>query len=155
MHFLMREAVMIRTSLNLSVEAYLKLRETANKQGMEIETIIISLMRYLAVKFRTNLEKRKAVKYQDQKGHGGWKCVRVRWEGDEYEFLIDLRKVHKISVSKLVNDAIITYLNKSFSFIDQVLNNYPKHEYTISKSISHNTIICTFKWIFPQINPPE
>lgn len=141
---------MIRTSLNLSVEAHDILRRSANTHKKEIEALIIALMRFVAIHLRHSSVKKTAVKYQKSRGRHSWNCVRVRWKGHEYEFLTDLRKVHKISVSKLVNDAILKYLNYSLRFIKKILDKYSHHEHSISKSIKHNCIMYTFMWIFPQ-----
>ncbi len=142
--------MMIRTSLNLSQEAHCRLREAAVKQKKRIEEIIIALARFVAVKRRNESVKRCAVKYQDSRGKEHWNCVRVQWDENEYEFLIDLRKVHKVSVSKFVNDAIMQYICDDGSYIKNFVDNYSQNGYYVSKINEHNIIKCTFAWVFPK-----
>ncbi len=153
-HFLtqlfVKRGTMIRTSLHLSKKAHQKLKEAAVKQQKEIEDIIIALARFVAVKRRNETVKMRAVKYQDSHDKEHWDCVRVRWEGDEYEFLIDLRKVHKVSVSKLINDAIMQYICDDGSYIEHIVDNYFHHGYFSSKINERNLIKCSFIWVFPR-----
>lgn len=139
---------MVRTSINLGTEEFEMLLNAATKHGMRIETLILLLMRTLAHALHKELILHTAAQYQDPRSPENWKCVHVTWEGNEYEFLIDMRKVHKKSVSRLIAEAIHMYLNDDTTYEKTIMDNYLYHDYKISKNIIQNKIECTFNWIF-------
>lgn len=140
------ERVMIRTTINLKNTTYQKLLEIARAKGIEIEEMILALMRYFAKKYKKENTTWEIVRYQERCENTSWECVHVAWYGDEYEFLIDLRKVHKKSVSRLIAEAIMQFDDKLWSYIDSVLDNNQDHRYLIAKFDIHNIIGCLILW---------
>lgn len=140
---------MIRTSINIGSGELQKLKKAAKTHGVDIETLILALLRHMAKKMKRELVTHKAAEYQKPRDPEEWKCLRVYWESEEYEFLIDMRKVHKKSVSLLIAEAIVVYLNDDGSIVDDILDKNSHHRYKISKFIKHNMLGCTFMWIMP------
>lgn len=140
---------MIKTTINIKVEVYDKLKAVADQKNVEIEEIIIVLMRYFSKKFRKQLKTWKAIQYQERKPIECWRKVHVRWYGDEYEFLIDLRKIHKKSVSRLITEAVNLFLDDIWSFFDIIKDNYFLTPYFILKFDIQNTLGCIILWGIP------
>ncbi len=136
---------MIRTSINVSGEVRRRLQEAAKKKGVGIESIILALMRYVSKQLKGELVAGKSVRYQERSS-SDWECVRVKWFGKEYEFLIDMRKVHKKSVSRLIAEAAMAYIDEDGSIQDCIWDNYQHHSYSISKFNVQNYIGCIFFW---------
>ncbi len=143
---------MIRTTININRTTYQKLLESAHAKGIEIEDVILALMRYFAKKYKKETVSWEAVRYQERSENTSWECVHVAWFGDEYEFLIDLRKIHKKSVSRLIAEAIIQFDEKLWLYIDSVLDKNQDHRYLIAKFNVQNIIGCLILW---DINIPD
>jgi predicted CopG family antitoxin len=101
---------MIRTTINITYEVYTRLVEEAEARGIEIEALIIAILQHFSKKYRKEIIIGDAVRYQERKPEGSYVRVHVNWSDNEYEFLIDLRKVHKKSVSRLIAETVMTYL---------------------------------------------
>jgi hypothetical protein len=144
---------MIRTSINIDVEVYEKLQAAAVQCGVTMEEMILALMRYFSQKHKGEIVTWEGVHYQERRDESHWACLHVTWFGDEYEFLIDLRKVHKKSVSLILAETVLTLLEEMLSKTDHNVANYQHPGYTIAKFIVHNTIGCIFFWGIPQKNP--
>lgn len=140
---------MIRTTINIDAEVYRRLKDEAAKRGVDLEDVIIALMRYYSKKYRRELVAWDAVRYQERMDNGSRECVHVSWFGGEYEFLIDLRKVHKKSVSYLIAEAVLTLLDNISLNFDHYLDNYQHQTYTIAKFSIQNVIGCLFLWGTP------
>ncbi|MCX7679814.1 MAG: hypothetical protein N2316_11445 [Spirochaetes bacterium] len=141
---------MIRTTINLNEEVYNKLTAAVEQKGIRLEEILIVLMRHFSRKLKRQIITWKAVQYQERNPATCWKKIHVYWYAEEYEFLIDLRKVHKKSVSRLIAEAVSKYLNEIWSFFDNIKDNYCNQPYTIIKFDVHNIICCLFLWGHPQ-----
>jgi len=139
---------MIRTTINIGVEVHQRLKKAAARRKVSLEEVILILLRYMARKKRHELITKKAVCYQDR-GSAVWECVHVKWEGEEYEFVIDLRKVHKRSVSRLIAEVVMSYINEEGLIDDHIWDNYQDHSYDISKINHYNKIGCIFSWEIP------
>lgn len=137
---------MIQTTINIASDAHQRLQDAAEKKGVEIEEIILALMRFFARTKKKELVSWNRVQYQERCDETVWECVHVRWYGDEYEFLIDLRKIHKKSVSRLIAEAVELILDKIWSSIDIILDKNQYHQYGIAKFNVHNIVGCIFIW---------
>ncbi len=141
---------MIRTSVNISDEVFQRLQKSAEQKGVKIEDIIVPLLRYFSKRMKHELIEGKAVRYQERGKMR--KCLQVTWFDGEYEFLIDLRKVHKKSVSRLIAEAVLTFIDKKGLFNDHIWHNYKAHRYYMLKFNKHNYIGCIFMWEYVQKN---
>lgn len=148
-HFIIRGIFMIRTTINIPFNVYEMLFKVADEQGIEIETLILAMLQHFSKKYRKEIIVGDAVQYQERRPEGDFRCVHVNWCEHEYEFLIDLRKVHKKSVSRLIAEAAMTYLNKCKATIDYILDKYKEQPYLYSKIDIHNTLGCLFLWGIP------
>lgn len=140
---------MIRTTINIGKEELQILTQAAKSHGLKIETLILRLLRHSAKKLKKELVINRSVQYQNSRIHGNWECVHVSLAGSEYEFLIDMRKIHKKSVSRLIAEAINMYLMNESLNLRNILDNNQYHNYNISKNNMQNIIECSFMWIFP------
>lgn len=145
--------MMIRTTISIAGDVHQKLKEAAEKRGVDIEDIILALMRCFSKKHRKEMAAWNAVKYQERNDESLRECVHVRWFGDEYEFLIDMRKVHKKSVSYLVAETVVMFIDENGSIIDGIFDNNQHHSYAIAKFSVQNIIGCIFLWGFPKNSP--
>ncbi len=137
---------MIRTTINLKSEMNQKLKEVAARKGVEVEDIIIVAMKYVSIRYRRQICEGKAVQYQDRDEDGCWVKVHVAWFKEEYEFLIDLRKIHKKSVSRLVAEAIEQFLDEIWSLYDMIKDNYFLQHYMIAKFDKQNVLGYIVLW---------
>lgn len=140
---------MIRTTINVTLEVYQRILEAAEERGIDVETLIVAMMQYFSKKYRKDIIIGNAVHYQERMPDENYVRVHVNWFEHEYEFLLDLRKVHKKSVSRLIAEAVLTYLNNFSVNIDDILDNYKDQPYAFSKFAVQDVIGCIFLWGYP------
>jgi hypothetical protein len=140
---------MIRTTINITYEVYTRLLEEAEAQGMEIEALIIAMLQHFSKKHRKEIIVGDSVQYQERRPEGSYVRVHVNWFVHEYEFLIDLRKVHKKSVSRLIAENVMAYLTICSIMIDSILDKYEDRPYVFSKIDVHDVLGCIFLWGYP------
>ncbi|MBN2159289.1 MAG: hypothetical protein JW807_07825 [Spirochaetes bacterium] len=94
------------------------------------------------------------VKYQHRDKSIKWHTFHLTLREDEYELCLDLRKIHKMSLSFIVADAVRTYLPKLIEqFSDdnftENADNYLYKNYIFFWQITNGIQNCTIYWGFP------
>lgn len=146
---------MIRTTINLKIEVYQKLKTAAECKGVAIEDLIMVVMKFFSKKLRRMLLVGHAVQYQERDAEVLWEKVHVNWFREEYEFLIDLRKVHKMSVSRLITEAVEKYLDEIWLLYDTIEDNYFLNHYAIAKFDKQNVLGYIVFWGRPMQSIPK
>ncbi len=126
---------MVRTSLNLHVDVFARLKMTADAWDASIRDVIVCILK----KVMNDIEKfpvgTGAVKYQERDSAENWHNFCIRFKPDEFDFFTDLRKFNKHSLSLLVALAVKRYLSKISKKRQGGRHNYVEfHGYTIYRS---------------------
>jgi len=87
------------------------------------------------------------VRYQKRAKPGDWHKFHIRFRPDEYEYVQDLRRLSKFSISNILQRAIKKYLSKKINYTRG--DNYPYTNYLIIKDIVNNIICWKFYWGYP------
>jgi hypothetical protein len=90
------------------------------------------------------------VKYQPRNRNTKWTQIHIYLSPAEYELFIDLRKIYKSSVSRMVAIAIEKYLKEMIPKEGILSTNYSKKNYAMSRIILNGITTWIFYWGIPQ-----
>jgi len=126
-----------------------KLSGAVERLNVGRKELISALINHFARRRKDQLKLWHRVRYQAPRDKSEWRRLHVTVRGDEYEFFIDARKVHKLSVSYIVAYAINNYLDVIFTPGENSGDNYPYYDYAITKFETEGVICCLFCWGIP------
>lgn len=87
------------------------------------------------------------VQYQERSDKESWKTIHLTVREDEYEYLLDLRKLLKMSVSRILAFAVKKYLAKLNEKNITDKNHYKN--YVIIKEFVNNIVCWRLFWGYP------
>lgn len=102
----------METTLNIHVDILDKISKAADKRGISCSSMIVILLQKVMRVRGCNMSMGRLVQYQDRRSREEWHRFHVVWRWDEYEYFLDLRKLLKMSVSKILADAVEKFLKK-------------------------------------------
>jgi len=138
------------TSLNINQEIFDLLELTAFRMNIPLTVLIKQLIARFSKRYTSRLEYREcSVAYQPQASE--WHLVVITYTDEEYEQVLDIRKVWKISVSFFVTMAFLHYrfCSKSGDAAVSWLilrHSYMLENYHFERNIINNTIMFTLIW---------
>jgi len=142
---------MHRTSLNIKKEIFDLLDSTACDMNIPITALIKRLIARFSKRYTSRLEyEGSSVSYQPWAEK--WHPVIITYTDEEYEQVLNIRKVWKVSVSFFVTMALLHYLYCSESgdadeSLRILLHSYMLENYYFEKKLANNIIIFTLIWI--------
>jgi len=96
------------TSLNIKQEIFDQLELTAFRMNIPVTVLIKRLIARFSKRYTSRMEYREcSVNYQPQAAE--WHLVVITYTDEEYEQVLDIRKVWKLSVSFFVTMAFLHY----------------------------------------------
>lgn len=90
------------------------------------------------------------IKYQSRNKNTEWTQIHLHLSPAEYELFIDLRKIFKSSVSRMVAMAIEKYFNEIIRGKKMALTNYEKKNYALSRISIDGITTWVLYWGIPQ-----
>ena len=143
----------IETTVNIAAEAVSRLDRASTAVGIPRSRVIVSLLRRLVRLGGVEARICASVRYQRAVPGGEWACVHLCLRDDEYEWIVDMRKLFKVSVSGIVAMAIERYLDDLVSGVGgSSADNYLLRNYLLAKEYVGGVICWKLYWGFP---PPE
>jgi len=164
------------TSLNIKAEIYELMEEWAREMGIPVSVLIKRLIARFSKRYTSRLEYREcSVTYQPlskkkkRKKRGGkqkvkrknWHLFTITYTDEEYEQVLDLRKVWKLSVSFFLRMAFLHYYycvesgnalgaGDAAATRAKLGRSYMLTKYEYRKNVVKNTIVFTLIWNKPQ-----
>ena len=89
----------------------------------------------------------RLVQYQPRSSRENWHRFHIQLRIDDYEYLLDLRKLLKMSVSSILAYALEKYGNKVI--LSKKTDNYRYINYMIMREVIDGIICWRFIWGFP------
>lgn len=116
--------------------------------GIKRSELIMKLVKEMMNSIPDTEQMGNLIRYQERSGPESWRRVHLQVRMDEYEYLLDLRKFFKMSVSLIVAYAVKKYLNK----ITKNLNtdNYQFKNYVVIREVVDNIISWRIYWGYPR-----
>jgi hypothetical protein len=145
---------MMETTLNIHGDVLEKITLAARSWGISRSAMIVFLLKKTMNDISNPGRFGSLVRYQERGGAGERHAFHIRLRVDDYEYLLDLRKLLKMSVSLILAKAVGRYLQKSKRTLKLYLKKYKTDKnryrnYVIAREIISNVICWKFIWGFP------
>ena len=109
----------IDTTLNIHISMMEKLESFSEISGFKINQIIVQLLNRAIKEYSTLYFKgSRRIKYQERDDEKRWKPKHVMFSEAEYEYINDMKKLYKMSISNILAFAVRNYLKEE---IDQMI----------------------------------
>jgi hypothetical protein len=137
----------MKTTLNIREEILNKIIQVAKIKGLTRSEMITVLLKQIMGDVRNPKPIGRLVRYQQRNRRGLWRTIHVTWRMDMYEYLQDLRRLLKLSVSLMLADAVQKYLGRLLK--RTIADNYHFSNYVLIKETIDNIICWRHIWGFP------
>lgn len=139
----------IRTTVNVNIVILTKISRASILTGTTKNCIISSVLRRFSDDHEKFEKSWSRVRYQNRDSKENWRKLHIRLGPDEYEFIIDLRKFFKLSVSHCIAIAVIKYLDDIINNIIHGGDNYRYKNYTVLRILIDGVICWIQYWGAP------
>ncbi|HOT45139.1 MAG TPA: hypothetical protein PLM53_01455 [Spirochaetota bacterium] len=139
--------MVIETTINIHIDCLMKLSDIARRTGMSRTMVIAHLLKYAMDVREKDIRCGRRVRYQAREKADGWHTLHVKLRPDDYEYLLDLRKLLKMSVSLILSIAVTKYLKRIMTATKG--DNNQIQNYMITKRIIDGITHWTFIWGYP------
>jgi hypothetical protein len=133
----------METTININIEVLDSITKAAGKRGVSRSEMILFFMKEVMGEVTGPVRYGKPVMYQDKADPDRWHTFHLQLREDDYEYLVDLRKLLKMSVSCILAFAVKKYLKN----INTDNNRYKN--YVVIKNIRSGIIFWTLIWGYP------
>jgi hypothetical protein len=99
------------TTLNVHTDILERIADAALIKGVNRKEIIVLLLNMIMDEIPRAVTMGRLVQYQKRRPRTEWRRVHVRFEVDEYEYFLDLRKLMKSSLSRVLAIAVERYID--------------------------------------------
>jgi hypothetical protein len=137
----------METTLNINTAIFEKITTAAHLKGISRSKLIIILIKKVMDDIPEPGRFGTLVRYQKKCKPDDWHVFHVRVRMDDYEYLLDLRKLLKMSVSLILSYAVMKFLNKFLNRNNT--DNYQYSNYVIIKDMIDNIPYWKLIWGYP------
>jgi hypothetical protein len=147
----------METTVNIHVDLLQTLNLEAQSRRISRSELAVILIKMLMDNIPEPVRPWRMVRYQKNADKHVWRRFHIQLREDDYEYLLDLRKLLKMSVSRLLAYAIKKFLNRLMK--NKITDNYQYHNYVVIREIIDNIISWRFIWGYPptieKLLPPQ
>jgi hypothetical protein len=146
----------METTINIHCEIFDRIATLSKSWRISRSELIMMLVREMMNSIPDTELIGKMVRYQEQMGPESWRKLHLQVRMDEYEYLLDLRKLFKMSVSLIVAFAL-----KKYKIMKKTIpDNYQFKNYVVIREVVDNIISWRIYWGYPRtlkhlLPPPE
>ncbi len=138
------------TTTCISIENDKILKDVSKKYNISVSKIVVLMVKYANEKNELSITSDRNVKYRD-KNNSTWRRIHLQLYQNEYEFLLDVKKIWKMSVAKIIEYCIENFL---FELIEKVLekdktDNYLYNNYHFEIGEEDGIIYYLIYWGLP------
>jgi hypothetical protein len=144
--------MMIETTISIHSTILEKINHAALLMDISRSQIIIQLIKKEMNNAQNHTIQGKRIQYQDRDCRKNWHTFHLQIRPDDYEYFLDLRKLFKMSVSRILAIAVGKYLKKNMK--KMITDNYLYKNYMIIKEVIDDVICWKLLWGFPK-NPKK
>ena len=132
----------------MHIDIFNKISRTSELCGVSRSELILVLIKKMMNTAPDRRSLGKMVQYQGRCNPDCWRRFHLQVRMDEYDYMLDLRKFFKMSVSLIVAFAVIKYLNKILK--NNITDKYHFKNYVVIREVV-DTIICwRIYWGYPR-----
>ncbi|HOT43996.1 MAG TPA: hypothetical protein PLM53_20240 [Spirochaetota bacterium] len=133
----------METTMNINNDLLAAISRAAVKRGISRSRMIVLILKEVLPDINGPARYGKLICYQERSNPESWHTFHLQVREDDYEFLLDLRKLLKMSVSCILAYAFKRYLKR----INTDKNRFKN--YVIIKRINAGIIFWTLIWGYP------
>jgi hypothetical protein len=137
----------METTLNIHVDILAQINRAARARGISRSKTIIILIKNVMKDIPDPGRMGRLVQYQPRNSPDKWHRFHIQLRIDDYEYLLDLRKLLKMSVSSILAYALQKYGDKLMDGNGADNNRYKN--YMIIREVIDNIICWRFIWGYP------
>jgi len=148
------------TTTCISHEHYQILLKNAEQLEIPFHVLVVHLIIYAAKKDKVRAKAFKSIAYRKRNFNNPWKRVHLYLQFKEYEYLLDVKKLWKMSVAKAIEFCVNNVLDEFIEFLSNLnckteddTDNYLKYEinksYLFEFDMEEGVHACRFYWGLP------
>ncbi|OHD70438.1 MAG: hypothetical protein A2W19_15605 [Spirochaetes bacterium RBG_16_49_21] len=137
----------METTLNIRVDILERVAKAAQLKNMTCSEMIVLLIKQVMGDIRFPEPIGRLVRYQERRWPKDWRVFHVQVREDDYEYLVDCRRLFKMSVSLILAYAVQRYLSKLLK--RKMTDNYHFMNYMLIRETIDNLISWRLIWGFP------
>jgi len=138
-----------KTTVNVRIDILERIEKASETLGISKNSVVSILLNRVRGRAVSADPPWGLVKYQDRCPKEMWKKLHVRPEVGENEYSGDLRKILKFSVSYLVAQAVVLYLDSIIENWNKERDNYPDNNYMKSNFCIDSVPCWIYYWGIP------
>ncbi|MGB4270521.1 MAG: hypothetical protein WBK20_15260 [Spirochaetota bacterium] len=137
----------IETTTCISLDHLELIKVYAKKNKMPVYSFIVNFIHFVVTHKKIQVKACSRLSYRPRHS-GEWKRLHIMLLEHEYEFIMDVRKVYKMSLAKVIAFCIDNYLIDFINALEQEDNtdNYRCCGYTFSFYLEEGIQCCQFYW---------
>lgn len=143
----------IKTTISMRRDILEKLTNASIASGKSRTFLITVLLHRFAGTHHRMIAAWSQVRYQERGREVKWHRLHVSFKPDEYEYCIDLRKVCKLSVSRIVAYSVENLLDDLVCSLQKTGDNYRYSNYVFSFFQVEGVPCWLFCWGIPPESP--
>jgi hypothetical protein len=137
----------METTLNIHIEILEKINLSAQRYGISRSEVITYLIKKAIDDTKNPICIGKMIQYQKKSKPEDWHTFHLQVRMDDYEYLLDLRRLLKMSVSLILAYVVEKFLNKGITL--NITDNYQFKNYIIAREVIDNIISWKIVWGYP------
>ncbi len=137
----------METTLNIHVDILAQINRAAQTRSISRSKIIILMIKNVMKNIPDPGRMGKLVQYQPRSSPEKWHRFHIQLRIDDYEYLLDLRKLLKMSVSSILAYALKEYGDKLIK--GKLTDNNRYTNYMIMREVIDDIICWRFIWGYP------
>jgi hypothetical protein len=134
------------TTINVRRDVLVKITRAARSRGISRSDMIILLFKKVMEDMSDPDSAGVMIRYQERRRPENWHRFHLWLREDEYEYVLDLRKLLKMSASLILASAVKKYLKKK---IKNLTDNYRIRNYVVIREFIDGLNCWKFIWGFP------
>jgi hypothetical protein len=148
--------MLIKTTIYMHNEILRKINEIVQNNKKARGNLITLLLKRAMQDNKRLMKRHGSIKYQESDKPKQWKTIHVKFNEDDYEYFIDMRKLYKMSVSLILAYAVRNYFFEMANKLKRKLlsGNYFPNGYFFNRELVDGIVCWRLYWGFPN-NPKE
>ncbi len=139
----------IDTTLHLHTDTIIKISRASRRGGRSMNYFVSRLLCIIADEELVKPMAWSRIRYQNRDHKSNWHRIHVSFSPAEYELLLDLRKVYKMSGSRIIALAVDKYIDGLQDSSPKGSDNYRFSCYVFSRFIMDGVICWAQYWGLP------
>ncbi len=141
----------IDTTIHIHADTLKKLSDISRQTGLSSHVVLSWLLSAMARNVKISAVPWSRVRYQDRDLKEKWKCMHINLSQGEYELLLDMRKMYKLSVSRIIAYAVDKYIDELLDIKTMKNDNYRFSCYVFSRFEMGGVICWAQYWGMPRM----